>query len=509
MDPELVSIGARSASSYDATVRHRGRASLAALGLLACTLALVGCRHQERRSTRSVTLAPCRLVGLSKGALCGVVEVSEDPDEPSSRTIPLRVAVIEATERKPEVDPVWLLAGGPGQAATEAFPAMIDELEEIGRHRDIVLVDIRGTGSSTALDCPASDALEDLIRAQLEPDELDKCLAGLPGEPVHHTTHNVVEDLDVVRAALGYEQINLIGGSYGTRLALEYTREHGEHVRTLVLDGVAPPQMALPEGFAVDAQVAFDTLVADCKADPACAKAFPDVAGDLDRALARIGDGEITVAIEHPRTGAIERLTVDRDAVVGGLRGILYVPQQSVLLPLLIHQAANGDFGPLLGQTAVFGDAMSDSMSTGLMLSILCAEDLPRIDPKAQWARDRATFLGPTVYELFAQACARWPHAPLPQTAGEPVHSDAPTVLLSGAIDPVTPPRWAELAAETLPNSIHVIVPNTGHGTMTIDCIPDQIARFIASADPSAFDSSCVEDVERPYFFIDFAGPSH
>jgi pimeloyl-ACP methyl ester carboxylesterase len=492
--------------TYDAAVRDHGRAG--AIGL-ACALVLIGCKESTPRSTRTIALEPCHLDGLSKHALCGVVEVSENPEDPSSRTIPLRIAVIEASERKPEADSVWFLAGGPGQAATEAFPPMLGAFEEIGRDRDIVLVDIRGTGSSTALDCQTSDSLQDMIRSQLDLDELDGCLAQLPGDPVHHTTRNVVEDLDVVRAALGYEQINLIGGSYGTRLALEYARHHGERVRTLVLDGVAPPQMALPEGFAVDAQAAFDALVADCEADPACAKAFPDVAGDLERALQRLGDAEITVAVEHPRTGAIEQLTVDRAAVVNGLRGILYVPQLSVLLPLLIHRAADGDFGPLLGQAAVFGDAMADSMSSGLTLSILCAEDLPRIEPEAQRTRDRATFLGPTSYDLLAQACTHWPHAPLPETAGEPVRSDAPTLLLSGAVDPVTPPRWAELAAETLPNSVHVIVPNTGHGTMTIDCVTDQITAFIASADPSTVDGSCVDDIERPSFFIDFAGPSH
>lgn len=494
---------------YDAAVRDHGRALVGAIGLLACVLASVGCKPPSPGSTRTVALEPCHLDGRSKGALCGVVEVSEDPDDPSSRTIPLRVAVIEASGRKPEPDAVWFLAGGPGQAATEAFPPMLGAFEDIGRDRDIVLVDIRGTGSSTALDCPTSDALADLIRAQIDLDELGECLAGLPGDPIHHTTRNVVEDLDAVRAALGYEQINLIGGSYGTRLALEYARHHGEHVRTLVLDGVTPPQMAVPEGVAIDAQAAFDALVADCKAEPACAKAFPDVAGDLDRALGRIGDGEITVAVEHPRSGVLEQVTVDRGVVVGGLLGLLYNSYPSVLLPLLIHQAADGDLGPLLVQAAVFSGAMADSMSAGLRLSILCAEDLPRIEPEAQRARDRATFLGPTTYDVIAQACAHWPHASLPETAGEPVRSDAPTLLLSGAVDPVTPPRWAELAAETLPNSIHVIVPNTGHGTMMIDCLPVQIAAFIASADPSTVDGSCVDDIERPFFFIDFAGPSH
>ncbi len=494
---------------YPPRMHDRVRTLVAAIGLLSCTSATAGCKPSTAEATRSIALEPCHLDGLSKQALCGVVEVSEDPEDPASRTIPLRVAVIEASGRKPEADSVWFLAGGPGQAATEAFPPMLGAFEEIGRDRDIVLVDIRGTGSSTALDCETSDSLVDLIRAQVDLDELGECLAKLPGNPIHHTTRNVVEDLEAVRAALGYEQINLIGGSYGTRLALEYARHHGDRVRTMVLDGVAPPQMALPEGFAVDAQAAFDALIADCKADPACAAAFPDVAGDLDRALERIGDGVITVAVEHPRTGAIEQVEVDRAAVVGGLRGILYAPELAVLLPLLIHRAAEGDFAPLLAQAAVFGGAMADSVSAGLMLSILCAEDLPRIDPEAQRTRDRETFLGPTVYERLAQTCASWPHAALPETAGEPVHGDMPTLLLSGALDPVTPPRWAELAAETLPNSTRVIVPNTGHGTLAIDCVSDQIVEFIARADTSAVDASCVEDIERPFFFIDFAGPSH
>lgn len=495
--------------SYAPAVRDHGRAWASAIGLFACALASVGCRQAETEATRSVALEPCHLDGLSKQALCGVVEVSEDPDDPSSRKIPLRVAVIEASERNPKPDSVWFLAGGPGQAATEAFPPMLGAFDELRRDRDIVLVDIRGTGSSTALDCERSDSLAELIRAHNDLGELDECLAGLPGDPIHHTTRNAVEDLDAVRAALGHEQINLIGGSYGTRLALEYARHHGEHVRTMVLDGVAPPQMALPEGFAVDAQAAFDALVADCKADPACAKAFPDVAGDLERALARVADGPITLSLEHPRTGAIEQVTVDRGVVVGGLRNLLYSPHLSVLLPLLIHRAADGDFGPLLVQAAVFGGALANSMSAGLMLSILCAEDLPRIQPEAQRARDSATFLRSTTYDVFVEACAHWPHAPLPETAGQPVHGDAPTLLLSGAVDPVTPPRWAELAAETLPSSIHVIVPNVGHGTMLVDCIDEQIAEFIATADPSSVDGSCVEDIVRPFFFIDFAGPSH
>lgn len=348
-------------------------------GLVLGALTLTACKDPAPVSTRSVALETCHLQGLSRAAQCGVVEVPEDPADPASRAIPLRVVVLEAKSRAAEPDPVWFLAGGPGQAATEVFPARLELYDELNRKRDIVLVDIRGTGSSTPLDCEISDSLEDRIRAEFDAEELTECLAQLPGDPVHHTTRNIVEDLDVVRAALGYEQLNLIGGSYGTRLALEYARHHGDRVRSLVLDGVAPPQMALPEGFAVDAQAAFDQMIADCEAEPACAAAFPSVASDLERALERLGEGKVSVTIEHPRSGETVKLEIDRAALVGGLRGVLYSPQLAVLLPLLLHRAAEGDFGPLIGQAAVFSDAMADACSSASRSSL--AADL------AGWSR--------------------------------------------------------------------------------------------------------------------------
>ena len=481
-------------------------ASLLAIGTVALAAA---CRSEPQRAPATLALQSCRVEGLSRDALCGTHPVLEDRSNPEGRTIDLRVVVVPARGRAARPDPVFFLAGGPGQGATEAFPPLLAAYEELGRDRDIVLVDIRGTGSSSALDCEQPEDLAERLDPELHPEDLKACLAGLPGDPVQHTTRNAVEDLDEVRQALGYDQINLVGGSYGTRLGLEIARHHGDHVRAMVLDGVAPPQMALPEGFAVDAQAALGAAFGACADDAACHEAFPDPAADLQRTVEALDRGPVTVEATHPRTGEMFTVDLSRDMFAGGLRGVLYSTELTSLMPLALHQAARGEYAPFVAQSVVFADSMGDTMSTGLMLSILCAEDLPRIDEAAQRMKDAATFLGTMTYDVMREACELWPHAPLPETAGQPVESDVPTFLLSGAADPVTPPRWAELAAESLSRSTHVVVPNVGHGTLTRGCVPGLVTDFLDTADPAAVDASCAEDVRRPPFFIDLAGPAH
>ncbi len=475
----------------------------------------LGCGARESALPKDQATEGCRVDGLSRAAECSTVEVLEDRTDPDSRKIPLRVVVVRARARVPASDPVFFLAGGPGQAATEAFPPLLVAYEDLTHDRDVVLVDIRGTGASTALDCDFGQTVQDQLNSEFDAAELERCHASLPGDSVHHTTRNVVADLEQVREGLAYDKVNLVGGSYGTRLALEYTRHHGDRVRTMVLDGVAPPQMAMPEGFAVDAQSAFDAAVGACAGEPACRAAFPDVAGDLDLVLSRLSNGPMAVELDHPRTGETIQITVDRAMFVGGLRGILYSPELTALLPLVLHRAAAGDLGPLLGQAVLFADSVGETMSVGLLLSMLCAEDLPRTDAKVQRVRDAETFLGTSVYDAMVRACEHWPHASEPENGGQPVVSDVPTMLLSGAVDPVTPPRWADIAAQTLSRSKHVVLPHLGHGTITRGCVPKMVTSFVKTADPipadgeSAADGECVAEIRRPPFFVDFAGPPH
>ena len=224
--------------------------------------------------------------GVSVPARCGSLTVFEDRATGAGRTIDLTIVVIPAVSGSHEPDPLFFLAGGPGQAATDVADTVLARLAEVRRSRDIVFVDQRGTGGSGRMSCalfergPDEEASSESLQFDAFPlDDLRDCLAEVESvaDPRHYTTPVAMDDLDDVRAALGYETINLYGGSYGTRAGLIYMRRHPERVRTAVLDGLAPVSMRLPSSMDADAQRALDRLFADCAADPGCREAFPDL----------------------------------------------------------------------------------------------------------------------------------------------------------------------------------------------------------------------------------------
>ncbi len=460
-----------------------------------------------------MNLSPCRLPGSSAQALCGTLPVAEDRAKPGGRTIQLRVALVPAVARKARPDALFLLAGGPGQAATEAIPPLITAaFEKVHKTRDLVLIDQRGTGKSNKLACdPVGETAtlqERLSAKSFAPARLRECLAHLDADVRLYTTSIAMQDLDDVRAALGYEQIDLWGGSYGTRAALIYLREHAQHVRAVILDGVAPPQMRLPLDFGRDAQRALDLLFAACAADAACEKAWPSLAEKFAALLAKFDQGPISANVQDPRTGAPAAVQIDRDAFTGLLRGELYIPDIASLIPLTIERAATGDFAPFIAEGDGLSGGMANSMSLGMMLSVLCAEDISRYDDAAIVEATRGTFLGPEAIRDFKRGCEVWPHASYPEGFDAPVSSRVPTLLLSGELDPVTPPRWADLARATLSDSAHFIAPGVGHGVSAHGCAPKLIEEFLERATAQGLDGSCIAKQTRPPFFTSFAGPT-
>jgi pimeloyl-ACP methyl ester carboxylesterase len=485
--------------------RPRPRAAVVLLALAACGPDARGAAG----SPAAEILAPCRVHGVHD-AWCGTIDVPEDRDAPEGRRIELAVTVIPALDRVAAGDPLFVLVGGPGQAATEVGPLLVPALERIHRRRDIVLVDQRGTGSSNPLDCsPDRDdpvtELRELVRVDLPVERLQACLAGYDADPRLYTTTIAMDDLDEVRQRLGYERISLWGGSYGTRAALVYLRRHGDHVRTAILDGAAPAAMELPLHMAGDGQRALSLAFDACRDDPACAARHPDLRGRLDALLARLGATPATVRVAHPRTGADVELVLERDAVVGVLQGALYAPETAALIPGVIESAVAGDFAPLLA-LAMVGD-LGDSLSWGMFLSVVCAEDVPWIDEPEIVAATEGTTLGRRTVDVIREACRVWPRGEVPDDHRDPVHVDVPVLVLSGELDPVTPPRWGEQVAGELGWARHVVVPSVGHGTWSHGCVPDLLADFLEAADPDALDTTCVERLRRPPFFLDHAGP--
>lgn len=466
--------------------------------LLACGL-LSACTAAAPAPAASVRPAPCHLRGVDAETRCATVSVPLRRDGPAGGpTLDLRVVVVPAVRPDPAPDPIYFLAGGPGQAATEVIALALPGLARSQRQRDVVFVDIRGTGASAPLDCPppaGPDGLAPLFDDTPTEAEVAACLAGLPHPPAAFTTDAIADDLVAVADALGHGAVNLVGVSYGTRLALTVMRRHPGRVRSAVLDGVAPPPLPLFSSFAVDAQAALDRWLADCRADAGCSAAVPDPSAAVAAALSR---AEAPVTLAHPRTGATETLTVGRAGLAGAIRNALYVPGLAAHLPVALQQGAAGDLTPLVAMSAALGEGAADGMSTGLLLSVVCAEDLPRVDLAAHRAAAASTFLGDGLVSSMASICAMWPAGtPAPDHA-DPVQSDVPTLLFSGERDPVTPVRHAEAAAETLSRARSLTVPGAAHGTLALGCAPALVESFLDAADPAAVDPSCLGTLRPP-----------
>ncbi|MEC8423808.1 MAG: alpha/beta fold hydrolase, partial [Myxococcota bacterium] len=334
------------------------------------SLVLLGCGGQLERGGRSPSeMERCHISGVAAEVRCGTVTVAEDRTLEGGRTIDLRVVVVPAVRPVPEPDPVFFLAGGPGQAASEVVRTVMPYFQRIQQRRDLVFVDQRGTGASNPLDCPPVEepTLADGFRTDVDISEVVACRDRIAAHAdlTQYTTDIAMDDLDQVRAELGYESINLYGASYGSRAALEYARRHSSHLRSMILDGLAPQEMVLFLDFGRDAQTALDAMVTDCAADAGgCGAAFPSLARDLDALWTRSGEAD-PVSLAHPRTGSMETLRLEGAALAGAVRGILYQPTLTALLPMAVHEASRGRWAPLIALSSALGGSASEGISIG------------------------------------------------------------------------------------------------------------------------------------------------
>ena len=470
--------------------------------------ALAACQSSSGQTVNSV-LSPCTSDQGPTDALCGRLKVFENRHARSGRTISLKIVVWPALSNDPKPDPLLFLAGGPGQGAAKLARQARELFASLQNQRDIVLVDQRGTGDSGPLECTSED---DSLASLNEPDEtglarLRRCLAGYDADPRFYTTPIAMDDLDEVRAHLGYERVNIYGGSYGTRAGLVYLRQHGDRVRTIVLDGVAPPDMRLPLNVPRDAQRAVDRLIADCAADEACAAKYPNLGERVRRLFARLDASPPTVHVVHPRRGVPETVMVDASLLANLVFGALYSPFTSSMVPELLVRAEQDDFQGMFA-LALATDANAGSVSVGMQLSVVCAEDAPRIPPGEMERVSAGTLFGHRLLTSQLKACEFWPRGELPADFYEPVRSDVPALILSGDVDPITPPAWGELVARELRHATTLTAPFTGHGVVNTGCGQRIISDFIQHGDAEGLDTSCLSSIRRPPFFLTPAGAS-
>jgi pimeloyl-ACP methyl ester carboxylesterase len=458
-------------------------------------------------------LVPCRIAdadGLSStAARCGGLEVPEDPADPQGAKIRLAIAVVPAVATRARPDPLFLIAGGPGQGSIEAYAPLLGAFSGVRRARDLVLVDQRGTGGSKRLDCAIpDDALETGEMTPVQLAELAReCLAKLQARPQFYTTSIAVQDLDAVRAALGYPEVNLYGGSYGTRVAQHYARRFPDRTRTVVLDGVVPPTLALGPSIALESQRALDRVFARCAADIACNARFPDLPGQFARIEARLRQGPVPVTLADPVAGETRQVEVTRAHLLTMARMLVYSPGTASLLPLLVHEAATGgNYVPLAAQAEMLGDELESMIAMGMHNSVACAEDAPRFAGAVQRKALESTLMGTQMLDAMEAICAVWPRGPVDSDFGEPLDSAVPALLLSGEFDPATPASYGEEAAKGFRNARHLVVPGQGHGVVSLPCLQRLMRQFINEGSAARLDPACIAGIRPVPFFLSFSG---
>jgi pimeloyl-ACP methyl ester carboxylesterase len=479
------------------------------------SLLLAACSPYPQALSRSstptadpnLTLQACPSdAGLPAGAQCGILQVFEDPSAQTGRKIHLAILRLPALSQTPQPDAVFLLAGGPGQAATQAFLPFLSMFDRIRQNRDLVIFDQRGAGSSSALNCPQDGLSTNYSQPDPGPEatrtSLQKCLGSLQADPRLYTTVQAVTDLDTVRQVLNYPQINLVAVSYGTRLALDYLRAHPERTRSLVLDGVAPPGWLLGPSAPEDAAQALNHILARCQSEPGCHKAFPDLTNEFEKLVLTLESQPFKLTVPDPSSGFPTSILFTRDRFAQTILTLSYAQETAVLLPLLIHSAyTSQDFAPLASQYLIVNQTIQQGISEGLYLSVVCSEDVPFFpvpQPDSSYLPDQTSDL--------VNRCSVWPHNNAQQQLLEPVQSDKPVFLISGDSDPVTPPSNAALAARSLPNSLQVTVSGMGHNNLFRGCLPSLAAAFIEQASPK-LDTACVKSIQPMPFFTTFTGP--
>jgi len=447
-------------------------------------------------------LTPCRVSDVDEEVLCGRYEVFENRVAGTGRKIGLNIVVLPAKTPDVAPDPLVFLAGGGVAPATRYAGFLSRAFPGLRLRRDILLIDQRGTGASNPLDCelstdPANAEYRDEARFL---EAVRRCRKELErkADLREYTTPVAMDDLDEVRAWLGYPRLNLYGVSYGTQAAMVYLRQHPEHVRSVVLQGVLPLDVPMWLEFPRSSQQALELAFAACARQQGCHDAFPNLAQEFSTLLKRLAEKPVKVKVRKPETRLEVEVPIDAEILRGFVFSVLYSAERIHDLPLLIHLAHAGDYQPLARKLASRGES---GIPKGIYLSIVCSEEIPLFDPAALPAATADTFVGGFRLGREVLACREWVRGWLPKDYWAPVPSNVPALILAGALDHVTPPRFGERVARSLTNARPLVLPNRGHND-TDPCVSGMIQAFVTAGGLAGLDTSCLAKTEDLSFAL-------
>lgn len=446
-----------------------------------------------------IALHSCAVAGVKRSARCGTIEALENPDQPKSRKIEIHFAVIPAASGHALPDPIVPLMGGPGEAAIEAAQVFVEQLGPILNDRDLLLVDQRGTGESGALRCHlySPDNPAENLQNLFPLDRIQSCAKDLAARAdlTQYSCQRFVDDLEKVRHLLGYGPLNLLAGSYGTRAAQVFARAYPKSVRTIFLGSVVPVDVALPLPFAEAGQGMMEHTFTACEVDPSCRSAFPHLRDEFSQIMERLASGRVVV----PVPGHTGTVTLSQGRVAEWFRSLLYRPSSAARLPWLIDRASKGNWTPIVNGILEDARGIDDDLSFGLLLANTCSDDVPFIREGEVAAATANTFLGDWRVRQQQAACKAWPHSVAPASYREPIHTQIPTMFVSGDSDGGTPLWFTEHAAPGFQNRIEVIMTNRGH-TEWDSCVETLYQRFLNQGSVSGLDASACSHLSHPPF---------
>jgi pimeloyl-ACP methyl ester carboxylesterase len=449
----------------------------------------------------TIPITPFFIEGIDDTFLTATLTVPENRDKPGGRTIDLHIVIVPSLDRKDKGAPLFDIEGGPGIPATLGAAEYAASLRVHRQHRDVVLVDQRGTGQSNPLRCPeleSASPLDDLF----DPNAVTRCRDELSkiADLSHYTTMDAVRDLDDVRKALAYDTIDLCGISYGTQVVQVYMRQFPEHVRCAVMIGTVPLGEKFPLDHARNAEEIFQRVLDDCDGNADCGRAFPSLRREWTEVLDRF-DMRPVFNIEYRDSVNGNRMVqLRRGPFSETLRTFLLTTTLQRRIPLLIHQAWTGNFQPFLELALA---AHSGMIADGMYFSVVCPEGTTRIAPDEIDPACEGTFLGRYRVDRQIDACRAWGLAPAPETDFTPVTSTIPTLFLAGAMDCVTPVAWAQEVSSRLTNSLVLVVDHLGHfpeGLDHMECYEDVLEQFLTSGTIAGLDTGCFDTMTPPAF---------
>lgn len=447
-------------------------------------------------------LAPCHSSGVEEEVLCGTHDVYENRAANSGRKISLHIVVLPAKSSEIAPDPLVFLAGGGVAPATRYAGYFNKAFADLNQHRDIVLIDQRGTGGSNALQCDnlPAETTDPLYRDKPRLIEaVNACRKQLESKADlrYYTTHFAMDDLDEVRDWLGYQKLNLYGVSYGTQAAMVYVRQHGERVRSIVLHGVLPLDESIWLDSPRSSQQALENVFATCAQQENCHKAFPDFQKEFSALLKQLADKPVKVKVVDPDTKTEVEVPIDSNILRIFASRSLFSAERIYALPFLIHSAYSGNYQPIAESLAPKDDS---PIPKGIYFSIVCSEEL-QFDPAALPAATAGTFIGDLLLGRDVLACTQWTRGLLPKDFWTPVRSDIPALVMNGALDHVTPPRYGEHVAQFLTNSKRLVLPVRGHND-TDPCVASIVESFITAGSPQNLDTTCLDKTPPQSFAI-------